>query len=285
MAGSRFNHRHHFRPHCFFIPRMRPWLLACLISVWMMIPAWGHAQTYNVGDLLQNWAPLEFQTWLSGDTITVATVHLDGRPIFEVGVPRQETVSVELTAAQRAQQIQRQLQVIAQTDYTESSLNVVWRLDEPSKQPVIYVNDQFLMTVTLADARLGDLNNLEIRADVLTKAIRRALVTYKAERQPAFLQQQAQKTVALLLVVLLSVYICKRLRYRLRQRQQRLANPPFPPPGEPATTALRKEVNKKEQKDVLDLLRFLLKITQFVLLLGGLWIVLGWFPLTRWLQV
>jgi len=220
--------------------------------------------------------------------VVSAPVRLDGRTLFFVAAPvvEQEDRSSDLLSAdQRAREIEKRLRELARQPLTTQTLDITWEMESSSNQPIIYVNGNFLFTVTALDAGLQGINNLGIRADELTRIIRRALLRYRQERQPAFLWQQSKIAAVILIALGITSYLLTRLQKTLKARQQLLVNKETVELGDGhITTALRQQMVDRERRGVLDLQRGLLRIGQIVLWLGGGFSLLGLFPYTRWLQ-
>ena len=111
-------------------------------------------------------------------------VYLDGRRLFQIAAPRG-------SINERLQGINKKLAEI-RNNYlrsNDSKLNVEART--LNGLPVIYVNDQYLLTVTQEDAKLRQVQP-QILARNLQQEIEQSLKQAKRERRPEFLIDQAQ---------------------------------------------------------------------------------------------
>jgi moderate conductance mechanosensitive channel len=225
--------------------------------------------------------------------LSTAPVRLDGRPIFWVAVPQldaaqetaRETNSPQnpLTAGQRAQEIQARLQTVAESDWQTDTLSVKWELDRASSQPIIYINDQLLMTVTSLDADLSGLPTPATRADTLVSDIEAALLRYRTERTPNFLRQQFTLVGVVALVSTIVHLLLTHLRRLMLKAPQSADTLPTAPSSE-MTTVLREKVVSKQQSRLRDLKLGFLNLLKLGNWLGALFLILGLFPYSRWLQ-
>jgi moderate conductance mechanosensitive channel len=232
--------------------------------------------------------------------LSTAPVRLDGRPIFWVAVPqladnrpdnresdlesnRNPELPNPLTANQRAQEIQSRLQTFARSDWQTDTLSVRWQLDRASSQPIVYINDQLLMTVTSLDADLSGLPTPATRADTLVSDIETALLRYQAERTPAFLRQQLKLVGVLGLVSGIVHLFLARLKRLMRKVPRPTDVPAVTPTGE-ITTVLREKVVSKQQSRLRDLKLGFLSLMQFGNGMTAIFLLLGFLPYSRWLQ-
>ena len=157
------------------------------------------------------------QLMLPSQTLEAAPIYLDGRTLFRVSAP---VVEGQRPAEARAAEIQQRLYAFARQ--LEGPPNVTVSVDSASNLPVIYVNDQSLLTVTNADAQLGGYASPRLLAlswsDILTGAFDR----YFQERSPTFLQQQAKTALGILTGAVLLQLATFPFARRLRRRQTRL---------------------------------------------------------------
>ena len=244
----------------------------------------------------QNLAPPEIRALFEsrGAEAELATIYLDGRALFEVTAPIEGGT---WTAADRAHEIQQRLKRIAIQEMVSSdSLNnlvVDHELDTDSNQPVVYVNGEPLMTVTFLDAMLDGSNNLSLQATQIAKDVEDALTRYYLERQSDFLWERGRWTaVAILLTLLMSFAlahyydILERRRQRLKEgqtEQAAIANP-YDMSGTTVTSRVHTTVLTQQQVKSLKVYEQVLQMGQVTLWGGSLFLVLGFFPYTRWLQ-
>ncbi len=212
----------------------------------------------------------------------LAVIHLDGRSLFQVAAPAGQTA---WTAIGRADEIEARLSTLAQSVADLDNLNtlqVTFQIDEESNQPVIYVNDQWLMTVTELDARLNGINSLTLRATQIAQIVKRALVQYHQERQPAFLWQQARWSAVTLVLTLLSSFGLNHVGHGFRRRRHRLrdeADAVVAPVMSPdAMTTMRTTLLTRRRINNLKTLEYLLQVGQVCLWCGSLLLICGFFP-------
>ncbi|MBD0335182.1 MAG: mechanosensitive ion channel [Cyanobacteria bacterium Co-bin13] len=128
------------------------------------------------------------------------TIVVDGRPLFQVAS------AGELTAQERANPIQRELEELAATNYPK-----LVTIELRDQVPVILVNDDYLMSITQADAQLNRAQNPEAQAEILTETLQTAFDRAQAERQQGFLLRSAIYTVVALLLALVGHWLIGRL--------------------------------------------------------------------------
>ena len=116
-------------------------------------------------------------------------VYLDGRRLFQIAAPR-------ASINERLRDINQKLTQISKS-YLESNdgkLNV--QVQTLNGSPVIYVNDQYLLTVTQEDAKLRQVQP-QILATNLEQEIEDSLKQAKRERRPEFIINQSKIAVAI----------------------------------------------------------------------------------------
>ena len=227
----------------------------------------------SVGDLL---TPV-------GNYINSAPVRLDGRTIFRVAST--ESLSAEV----RAVEIQQRLHQFADEEFDQDTLDVDWVLDGEDGPPVIYINGEyFLFTVTSLDTRLSGLSDPETRANELCQTIEDALLDYRKERQPEFLERQGKIAGVMLVCMTFASLVLARVQYWLSQRRARAHKISAPPPIDDITnppanvvTALRQRVSIQQKLSILELKRWFCRLGQFLIWAGGLFLILSLFPYTR----
>lgn len=247
--------------------------------------------------------PTGVQALFTSDSSAIATapVQLDGNTIFVVAAPVVQTQAGEtrpLSARQRAREIERRLREILRQGIDPTSLDVSQAFDPQSNQPLISVNGTFLATVTFLDAQSQGYGNLSLRAQEIVASVRAALQRYHSERQPTFLKRQAILAIAIALAMGLVQLLLQVLKKRLNHYRQTLNAPTLPQPGtspEPTThpdqsagwtsaATLRQRCQMRIQFGIADFGQVLLRLGQGVNSGGGLYLLLGLFPYTRWMQ-
>lgn len=275
------------------LPMMGWGMVGLVLSVGLMIlPGLAQEEINPSLDLpmirsLETWAPPEVQAIFENRVGTLATapVRLDGRIVIHVAA---STTDEGLTAAGRARQVERRLRAIAPS-VDPNALQVSWRMDEQSNQPLIYVNEEVLMTVTSLDAEMRGSGSIIFRATEVSDAVRRALQRYHAEREPEFLWQRARWACGIFIVMLLGNFADLNLQSGVNQRRQRLqaASDPNLIQADrvaPPNTALRQTMITRQRDRWLKSQIQFLQVAQVCIALGGGFIILGLFPQSRWLQ-
>ncbi len=235
----------------------------------------------------------------------IAPIYLDGRTVFYLSAP---TVEGEQPAELRAKEIQQRLNRFATaqmdksgTDTHRAKGTVTVSVDEPTKLPVVFVDDQQFLTVTTLDAQFSGYVSSNEYATVLRGKIEAALERYRAERRPDFLQGQAQKAVGIIIGVLLLFVSNRYTQQRLQQRQVGLIStstelgqttlstrPPM------MTTAIadtvdsvldliRARLDNRQQRKLNEMAIGLLLVLQVGLCIGSVLWVLALFPYSRWI--
>ncbi|MDX2215813.1 MAG: mechanosensitive ion channel family protein [Oculatellaceae cyanobacterium bins.114] len=247
----------------------------------------------------------------SGDAVARDVVRLDGHRLFAIAAPVVTTPQSPGTAdplTLRVNFIQDKLQQIVASGFEANSLEVYFEIDPSSRQPVIYANykagdktpTEQIMTVTSLDAEIHA-TDLESWAGELTDIIEQALLRAKQERQPAFLRQQVPWAVGIFVTMLFSsllITVGQRLLQRERQRlsaQAKVESQQISQAsdevvngdsmtGVPMTTLLQRQLKNRQRKGMNDIQRRLLQLLQVLIWGGGVLLILGLFPYSRWLQ-
>ncbi|MEO0457921.1 MAG: mechanosensitive ion channel family protein [Cyanobacteria bacterium P01_A01_bin.114] len=266
---------------------------ALLMPALLMPAAWGQTDeppALSTGlDQQINQQIRELGNLLDGaaqPALAAEPVRLNGRELFRV------TATEGVDAEPRAERIETLIQQVARDRLHEASPPVRWQMDTPSRQPVIYLDGKFLMTVTNADAKLYGHTNLELRAAEMTESLRQGLMQFRRERQPQYIRQQLRRTGLLLIAALAASWLLLRMLRRLsRTRRQYLpAKRPINEDGSDPETplqalaALRRRVFRGERRGFIDLQRWLLYAAQAGIWTGSCFYIVGLFPYTRSLQ-
>lgn len=265
-----------------------------LILILTSSSAW--SQTLNIPGLnLQQGSPLTLSKSNSEDVET-GEVRLDGYNLSTIAAPtlnhsNQQTDTSPIR--ERISGIEDTLERVANSDFDPKTLSVTADIDESSNLPVISVNGQYLMTVTTLDAQL-QVQEPDRWAERLTQIIRRALLRAQRERQTAFLARQAAIAAGIVVAVLVLSWAIARLQYHLKLRKIRLeaqipsnadvSAQPSDHGDAAVVTALRNQQTKRHVHDLNDVRSRLLRVLQVGLWGGGLFVIIGLFPYTRWLQ-
>lgn len=162
----------------------------------------------------------EWQFIPSNPTALIAeSIILDGRPLFRVTAP--EGGDNALSLKQRIKEIDRNLQRVISSGIDPDRLAVAVEIDTVSNQPVIYVNNQYVMTVTSLDAQLQN-QSPEMWAQEVKRILREALLNYYDERQPQSFMQKTFILSSLVIVLILSNFLIRRYQRKLQTKRSEL---------------------------------------------------------------
>ncbi len=209
----------------------------------------------------------------SNNKIVSGWIYLDGRQLFQIAASR-------TNFPERSEDIQKKLQTISQNYFQSSGKAVNAVVRKVNELPVIYVNDQYLMTVTSEDAGLRQVD-VSTSANQIADALKEDLQRAKQERQTQFLVDQgkiAAATGVAMIVVSLGVYGWQR---RSSRRDLLKPSAPTSPTAKPITTQL----NQRQQQHLQEVKTRMFQLTQAGIWGGGSFIILGLFPYTRAFQV
>lgn len=305
------------------IPGSRRWvygLLSLLVSLLIVTSfgtvAWGQTSRSPIESLpspLRQWETTlpRLSNLLASNTSEVARsgIWLDGRRLFTIAVPVVKTdegasSNRSTPVESRVRIIEDRLQQIVDQGFDPDSLQVTAETDPNSRQPVIYVsytrdgvsNRDELLTVTALDAEING-SNLQTWADEISDVIETALLTAHQERQPQFLQQQGLWAGAILLAIGLVSFGVTFWQRRLRTERKILsvqsrvdsselsAASTSPETSSESTTVLLQRKTANQQKRRFNDIQWRLsQLAQLLLWGGGVFLLVGLFPYTRWLQ-
>jgi moderate conductance mechanosensitive channel len=203
------------------------------------------------------------------DNTTVSGwIYVDGHQVFQIAATRS-------SMAARSRSVQQALNQIHETFLRSDDFT-------PDIQPrmrdglqVIYVNNQYLMTVTSEDARLRR-DEASVVAVQITEELKRAFQRSRRERTTESLIDQAKLAgrVALLVMVLSGgVYYFQR---RFRKHSQH----PILPIADNAQQ-LTSQLNQQQDKNLQEVKTRLFQLTQTGIWGSGIVFILGLFPYTR----
>lgn len=209
-----------------------------------------------------NWssAPIITDSWQifqpSEVTSKTAPVVLDGRELFRV------SASGGYAASERADGIATQLQIAV-----DSNKSPQLKIETRNQLPVIFLNDEQLLTVTNQDSFKGAI--LQERAQFWSQKILKAIEQAQQERTNNYLQQQLSLSSFILLIALILSRFIKQLEtYPVREAIQRII------PG----IATR---NRAKPSNLTTLYRLKLGLLQFILWVSVFFIITEFFPLLR----
>ena len=239
--------------------------------------AWGQSEFFKL-----NW--LTGQSAVNVSRIDHAGVKLDCYQLFVLAAP---TFNQRFPLEQRVQGIEEELNRIANSNFEPNSLQVVSSIDPKSDQPVIAINDRYLMTVTTIDAQLQGRDPIGW-ANQIAQVLRDALVRARQERQPQFLINRGLIAAGIILIMLLGMRAIVYWQDRLKLKQETIeaqiehTSPPYL--DAVAVTDLEQQLNQKQRANLSDLQRRALQLSYLGLVGGGIFIILGLFPYSRWIQ-
>ena len=203
------------------------------------------------------------------DKITSGWIYLDGRPLFNITASKTNFPA-------RFQNIQQNLQDITHNYLQTSAAEIKVQNRIVKGLPNIYVNDQYLMTVTYEDAR--QINPLTL-ANQISDELQQHLKQAKQERQSHFLIQQGEiAAVGTLAMIIIS--------WGVRRWQKRLIKnasdsiPNIPTKSQPISTLLN-----QQQQHLQEVKTRLFQTAQAGIWGSGSLIILGLFPYTRAWQI
>ncbi|WP_026103931.1 mechanosensitive ion channel family protein [Anabaena sp. PCC 7108] len=199
-------------------------------------------------------------------------IYLDGRPLFRITGSKNDI-------SQRVQNIQLNLQEISQDYFQSSTQKLKVQIRTVNALPVIYVNDKYLMTINSLDAKLRDVDALNL-ANQIVGDLQKELEKSKEERQTSSLISQSKIAGGISLAMILSSLLI----YRYQRRSQKDDLEPIPPIDQieqPITTQL----NQQQHQHLVEVKKRLFQLTQTGIWGSGSFIILGLFPYTRALQL
>ncbi len=160
--------------------------------------------------------------------IDIAKVKLDGKVLFAIAAPTTNQSSDENTVSpiqRRVKSINYNLTKIVSDGFDPQSLSI-----DPAvlnNQTVLVASDQnwgprYLVTVTLADIELDEPITIDGTAQKWSDIIRQALLQAQRERQFPYQKQQIPLILALILIMLASSLVIRRLQKWRRSQRLRL---------------------------------------------------------------
>ncbi|WP_242046483.1 mechanosensitive ion channel family protein [Cylindrospermum sp. FACHB-282] len=220
-------------------------------------------------------APLQAPSSGNNDAdnrIVSGWIYLDGRQLFQVSASR-------TNFPERLQNIQQNLQEISHNYFQTPAKEIKIQTRILKGLPVIYVNDQYLMTITSADAGQGQGNPLTF-ANQITQTLQRDLQQAKQERQTKFLIQQGTiATASAIATIILSWGIS---RWQRRTKEDSEASIP---PTATNAKSITIQLNQQQKQHLAEVKRRLFELAQAGIWGSGSFLILGLFPYTRALQL
>ncbi len=218
---------------------------------------------------------LQSPTGANSDTdnrIVSDWIYLDGYQVFQIAATKSNL-------SERSRSIQQSLNQIRQDYLSSPSGAIDIETQTQNGLPVIYVNGQYLMTVTTEDARLRR-EEPPVSAVQITEQLKTALERSTRERTTEILIKQAQVAGGIgLLIVALSGGV-----YYFQRRSKENSKHPILPIADNAQQ-LTTQLNQRQDKDIKEVKKILFQLTQTSIWGSGIVFILGLFPYTRAFQV
>lgn len=302
--------------------RQQRLLYGCLSTILVLIigathsVAWGQVPNGATELLPSPFRQLEdnlpgLNRLLDSDSPEIArdVIWLDGRKLFTIAVPvvkdNENAQAENLSPAEsRVQIIENRLERIVNGGFEPNSLEVLAETDSNSRQPIIYVRytqdgeakEDELLTVTALDAEING-TDAQNWAEQISSTVEEALITAQQERQPGSLQQRGLWAVGLLLITAILSLGLSLWQQRLRKERKNLsaqskshsnaiaASTTGPPVSPESTTVLLQRRTENQQKQRFNDIKWRLSQLSQLLIWGtGIFLIVGLFPYTRWLQ-
>jgi small conductance mechanosensitive channel len=221
----------------------------------------------------------------SNDKLVTGWIYLDGRRLFQIAASK-------TNFPERSEDIQKKLEKIGD-NYFQSAAKTEIKVEvrKVNDLPVIYVNGQYLMTITSEDAGLRQVD-IWTSANQVAEALEEDLQEAKQERQTKSLINQGKIAAGIglaMIVMSWGVYSWQRrskndLAYPIASQPSRgFLNLPIPQAAaaQPITTQL----NEQQKQHLQEVKRRLFQLTQTGIWGGGSFFILGLFPYTRPFQI
>ncbi|MEH1775412.1 MAG: mechanosensitive ion channel family protein [Nostoc sp.] len=220
----------------------------------------------------------------SNDRVVSGWIYLDGRRLFQIAASK-------TNFPERSEDIQKKLEKISQ-NYFKSPANTVVKVEvrKVNELPVIYVNGQYLMTITSEDAGLRQVD-ISTSANQVAESLQEDLQQAKQERQTQFLIDQGKIAVGTglaMIVMSWGVYSWQR-RSKKDLVNPIASQPPRGPLNSPispvAAQPITTQLNQQQKLHLQEVKRRLFQLTQAGIWGGGSFFILGLFPYTRGVQL
>jgi len=219
----------------------------------------------------------------ANNRLVTGWIYLDGRRLFQIAASRSNF-------PERSEDIQKKLEKIAE-NYFQSPAKTAVKVEvrKVNDLPVIYINGQYLMTITSEDAGLREVDMLT-SANQIAESLQEDLQEAKQERQTQFLIDQGKIAAGIgltMIVMSWGVYSWQR-RSKNDAVYPLASQPPKGPlnsPTSPAAQPIATQLNQQQHRHIQEVKRRLFQLTQAGIWGGGSFFILGLFPYTRPFQV
>lgn len=274
---------------------------SAVVCLWiMMMGGWGSAVAQVPSPNLFRVGEFDLTQFQATDPKGYRSrpVYLDGRKLFWITAPALQESPMVDPLDERAQAIEATLVKAIATDFdpqNPQSLDISIETDEASNLPVMRLQGEWLMTVTHKDAEVQGRNTPDLWAREVRGIIQGGLIRAKLERQPSSLLRQGLLALGTIALVILLVRITQwretmLLKQWLALKQEIQASqrsPDSPDTSSPhqVTSAFQAEAKQVSLRNLQYLQIRLLQLAQGLLYCGGGFLVLGFFPYSRWLQL
>lgn len=213
---------------------------------------------------LPNLVPTSSEQMRSDQEVVATWIVLDGRRLFQVAETRSNL-------SKRVDDIQQRLKSLSQDYFQSNATELQVQIRKENNLPVIYVNSEYLFTITGLDAELQAEKPFTL-ADKLRLSLEQDLRRAKQERQPKFLARSGAIALGMSLATVLTIWLVHCWQWRLTQRPTMIA-----PTNDPVTTQL----SNQQQKNLKEVRRRLFQLAQSLIWGSGTLLILGLFPYTR----
>lgn len=203
-------------------------------------------------------------------TVVTTWVRLDGRRLFQIAAPR-------ASLPERVEDIQQRLRHISHDYFQSDSSQLQVQIRRENNLPVIYVNNESLLTVTDLDAKQQGQDDPFKLAQTLSESLEQDLRRAKQERQSPFLKRQGGIAAGIFLGVVLSSWAVRHWQWRSKMQ-------PIPA-GSPTIDPVKTQLTKQQQRNMQEVRQRLFQLAQSTVWGSGTLIILGLFPYTRIIQV
>lgn len=202
---------------------------------------------------------------LRSDREVVTTwISLDGRRLFQIAGTRSNL-------ANRVDDIQQRLQSISQNYFQSNSTELQVQFRERNNLPVIYVNGEYLFTITDQDAKLQAEEPFNL-ANELILSLEQDLRRAKLERQPPFLARSGAIATGVFVGIVLTSCAVRSWQWRLTQR---------PIITTPSIDSVTTQLRNQQQNNIREVRRRLFQLAHSLIWGSGALLILGLFPYTR----
>lgn len=201
------------------------------------------------------------------------SVYLDGRSVFKIA-------ATKANITERLEYVQTNLNRISKNYLESPSVPLKVQVRTSNGLPVIYVNDQFLMTVNTQDAKVRQADSPQEAANQIAQLLEEQLQRAQQERQTSSLIYQGEIAGA----IGLSMIVISWALYRWQRREATHSVSPLKP-SIPTDAPITTQLKRQQHRNLKEAKRRLFQLGQTGIWGGGTLFILGLFPYTRSLQL